>query len=593
MATITRLKGVEQNKEFDRVLVRQLNFRTGSNNPIPANQVLFSDGSGGTYWADPSGSYSCRAFNIFRVGTNGTYYSTVATGASNILKLESGYGIGMYKSDIPDSDSFYIYNTGPSRIQTQAGSIEFSTLSTSVNGRILKFVGLGNSIVTASTDTIFFESGGNISNFSTINADYVSTSNLTFSTAFGSELTLSTLNISSINLPPLNVSSATSFSGSSIQTSSIFATDLDTSTLRFSTGIGNNLSVSSFETSTLNSLYASFVSSFANSMVISSLTVSSSNISSASVFTGSSIQTSSIFATNLDTSSLSFSSAVGNKLTLSCLIVSSIFALTTSVSSLTYSSGVSFYTQTENLSTNNLSTNNLLAKVGNISSLSTNYFIGVYGEISTLNTNSISTNAIIGAFGSFSSLSTQTIETNSISSLYASFISSFADSMVISSLVVSSINISTAIPIGSSIQISTMNGFSSPIINMVWENGYVGINLGESTPQTALDVNGIIYAQNVVTYSDYRLKEKFEYANFDLDLLTNLRAQRFEWKKDHSKDFGLIAQQVESILPECVETDMNGYKLVSYQKLVPVAFDLIHNLACKVSTLESIVNERT
>jgi hypothetical protein len=116
--------------------------------------------------------------------------------------------------------------------------------------------------------------------------------------------------------------------------------------------------------------------------------------------------------------------------------------------------------------------------------------------------------------------------------------------------------------------------------------------LGQSTPQSALDVNGIIYAQNLVTYSDQRLKENFEYTNFNLDLLTNLRGQRFEWKNDHRKDFGLIAQQVESILPECVETDLNGYKLVSYQKLVPVAFDLIHNLACKVSTLESMVSKQ-
>lgn len=582
MATITRLKGVEQNKEFDRVLVRQLNFRTGSNNPIPANQVLFADGSGGTYWADPSGNYSCRAFNIFRVGTNGSYYSTVATGTSNILKLESGYGIGMYKSDLPESNSFFIYNTGPSRIQTQSGGVEFSSLSTTTSGRVLNFVGLGNTIVTASSNFVFFESASGFTSFSTINANYVSTNNLTFDSGFGNNLTLSSLTVSSFDGPPINVSSASAFSGSSIATSSIFATDLDTSTLRFSTGIGNNLSVSSAQTSTLSSLYASFISSFANSMVISSLIVSSINISTGAAFNASTITTSSIFATNLDTSTLQFSTGIGNNL---------------SISSLSISSAISLFIQTSSLSTNNLSTNNLVGNFGLFSSISSANVFGNFGFFNSLSTNNISTNNLIGNYGAINNLSTNNISTNSLqtnnfSSINANFISSFANSMVISSLVVSSINISTSIPIGSTLQLSTLNGFSSPIITMHWETGYVGINLGESTPQTALDVNGIIYAQNIVTYSDQRLKENFEYANFNLDLLTNLRPQRFEWKKDHSKDFGLIAQQVESILPECVETDLNGYKLVSYQKLVPVAFDLIHNLACKVSTLESIISKQ-
>ena len=546
MATITRLKAVEQNKEFDRVLVRQLNFRTNSNNPIPANQVLFADGSGGTYWADPSGNYSCRAFNIFRGGTNGNYFSTVATGASNILKFESGYGIGMYKSDIPDSNSIFIYNTGPSRIQTQAGFVEFSSLSTTTSGRVLNFVGLGNMIVTASSSTVFFEAGGGASQFSSITADSISTNILNFQTGVGNTLTLSSLTVSSFIAPPINVSSASAFSGSSLQTSSIFATNLDTSTLLFSTGIGNNLSISSLSFSTGTSLY---------------------------------FQTNSLSTNNLSTNNLN-----------------------------------GFYGAITNLSTNNLSTNNLVTNFGNFSTistntlqtnnglinnlstnnLSTNNLIGFYGAITNLSTNNLSTNNLIGNFGNFSTISTNNIQNNSISSINGNFISSFANSMVISSLVVSSINISTAIPIGSTLQLSTLNGFSSPIITMHWETGNVGINLGQSTPQTTLDVNGIIYAQNIVTYSDQRLKENFEYANFDLDLLTNLRTQRFEWKADHRQDFGLIAQQVEAILPECVETDYNGYKLVSYQKLVPVAFDLIYNLACKVSTLENhLIHQNT
>jgi hypothetical protein len=574
MATITRLKGVEQNKEFDRVLVRQLNFRTGSNNPIPANQVLFADGSGGTYWADPSGNYSCRAFNIFRTGTNGVYYSTTATAPSNTLKLESGYGIGMFKANLPEPDSFYIYATGPSRIQTQAGYIEFSTLSTTSIGRELNYVGLGNTIVTASSNTVFFESGGGFAKFSTINADLISTTALQFNTGNGTELTLSTLNVSSY--------SPTVFNVSSLNASTMFAQYNTTSSLSFSSAVGDKLTLSCLIVSSIYSINTS-ISSLSYSSGISLYTqsesISTNNISTNNLI-GNYINAQSISTHNISTNNL-----FGNFIQTSTLSTVNVFGANIQGTSIS----------TNNLSTNNLIGNYIQGTSISTNNISTNNLIGNYIQGESISTNNISTNNLIGNYIQGSTISSINFNTsnasiNNLSSVFGAFTSSIMDSLSVSSLTVSSINFSTLSFVGSTLQLSTLNGFSSPIITMHWENGYVGINLGESTPNTALDVNGTIYCQNVLTYSDYRLKDNFSYANFDIDMLENLRAQKFTWKRDNSNDFGFIAQQVEAILPECVETDGNGYKLVSYQKLVPVAFDLIHNLACKVSTLESLVN---
>jgi hypothetical protein len=138
----------------------------------------------------------------------------------------------------------------------------------------------------------------------------------------------------------------------------------------------------------------------------------------------------------------------------------------------------------------------------------------------------------------------------------------------------------------STIYTSSIMGDTGPILSFDTINNFVGINLGTSSPSVALEVNGTIYAEQVLTYSDYNLKDNITPAHYEFDILPSLQAQRFTWKESGKEDMGFIAQQVETYLPECVTTDKHGMKLVSYPKLIPVAFDLIERLVERVSTLE-------
>jgi hypothetical protein len=53
----------------------------------------------------------------------------------------------------------------------------------------------------------------------------------------------------------------------------------------------------------------------------------------------------------------------------------------------------------------------------------------------------------------------------------------------------------------------------------------------------------------------------------------------YEWKSDANqgkgRDIGLIAQEVETVLPELVVTDNKGYKSLSYDRVVPVLVEAI------------------
>ena len=70
--------------------------------------------------------------------------------------------------------------------------------------------------------------------------------------------------------------------------------------------------------------------------------------------------------------------------------------------------------------------------------------------------------------------------------------------------------------------------------------------------------------------------------------IQDLRVVDFVWKKDNSKDWGLIAEEVEKIKPELVTLDDDGKPFsVHYDKLTVLLLKQIQELSAKVEALES------
>ena len=66
----------------------------------------------------------------------------------------------------------------------------------------------------------------------------------------------------------------------------------------------------------------------------------------------------------------------------------------------------------------------------------------------------------------------------------------------------------------------------------------------------------------------------------------------FDWiekEEVHSHkghDVGVIAQEVEAVLPEVVVTRDNGYKAVNYEKIVPLLIESIKDLKAEIDELK-------
>jgi hypothetical protein len=106
---------------------------------------------------------------------------------------------------------------------------------------------------------------------------------------------------------------------------------------------------------------------------------------------------------------------------------------------------------------------------------------------------------------------------------------------------------------------------------------------------------------NFLNVSDERLKKNIHTISESLDRILELRPTEFVWKENEKRDIGFIAQEVEEIIPEVVETSkgfldthtddksQDDVKTVSYSKLTPYLVDTIQELTKRIEELEKKV----
>ena len=156
----------------------------------------------------------------------------------------------------------------------------------------------------------------------------------------------------------------------------------------------------------------------------------------------------------------------------------------------------------------------------------------------------------------------------------------------------------STISIGQAVATNSSVTFGGLIVN-----GAVTLNAGTTTVTGALIVGGattsttvglIRAANDVIAYasSDERLKENVLTISGSLDILKQINGYRFDWvpmegiHENEGHDIGVIAQEIEKVLPEVVTTRENGYMAVKYEKLVALLIQTNKELLARVEALE-------
>ena len=90
--------------------------------------------------------------------------------------------------------------------------------------------------------------------------------------------------------------------------------------------------------------------------------------------------------------------------------------------------------------------------------------------------------------------------------------------------------------------------------------------------------------------SDINLKDNIEVIPDAIDKVKKIKGVSFDWNDNstHSgHDIGVIAQDIEAVLPELVVTRDSGYKAVSYEKIVALLIEAIKDQQLQIDELKS------
>lgn len=93
--------------------------------------------------------------------------------------------------------------------------------------------------------------------------------------------------------------------------------------------------------------------------------------------------------------------------------------------------------------------------------------------------------------------------------------------------------------------------------------------------------------------SDIRLKENISNIGEPLEKLSYINGVEFDWipkegiHSNEGHDIGVIAQEIEKILPELVTTRENGYKAVRYEKIVALLIEAVKEQQSQIDELKN------
>jgi hypothetical protein len=225
---------------------------------------------------------------------------------------------------------------------------------------------------------------------------------------------------------------------------------------------------------------------------------------------------------------------------------------------------------------------NINAGIGTITNLSgTNVSYSGIGTVGSLNIGStqvISSARELQNIASLDATTTATIETaianapNTFTDLQVTGVSTFTNGPVL---------------IGS----GTSTGVSEQRLQ-VTGGGYISgsVGIGTTNPTSKLTVQGDVLVSGVITSTDYNsasdinLKENIQPIENPIDKVLQINGVSFDWKEDGRSSMGVIAQEVERVLPELVSG--SDTKTVNYNGLIGLLIEVVKEQQQRINTLE-------
>ncbi len=122
-------------------------------------------------------------------------------------------------------------------------------------------------------------------------------------------------------------------------------------------------------------------------------------------------------------------------------------------------------------------------------------------------------------------------------------------------------------------------------------SGSVNTAYVSTTKLTYNPSSGTLTSTVVTASSDQNLKTNIETIQNPNFILNSLRGVSFNRIDSGLKDYGVIAQEIEQVLPDIVHKDTEGYKSVSYNSLIGFLIENAKQQQVKIDQLEKTINK--
>jgi len=143
--------------------------------------------------------------------------------------------------------------------------------------------------------------------------------------------------------------------------------------------------------------------------------------------------------------------------------------------------------------------------------------------------------------------------------------------------------------------LNVTNNTTSGTLNVSGISTLSSLNVTNNTTSGTLNVSGIstlggVVSSGIITAvdfnstSDENLKYNVETVDHALDTVSSLRGVKFQWKEDDRVSYGVIAQELEVVLPDLVSS--GDIKTVNYNGIIGVLIEAVKELKAEIEDLK-------
>ena len=101
---------------------------------------------------------------------------------------------------------------------------------------------------------------------------------------------------------------------------------------------------------------------------------------------------------------------------------------------------------------------------------------------------------------------------------------------------------------------------------------------------------GTLNATIFNTLSDENTKENIQTLEDAIFKVMQMRGVSFQWKDNKNKSIGVIAQEVQKIIPEIVNTNENGTMSISYDSIIGLLIEAIKEQQGLIIAMDKKIN---